>query len=218
MRTSRLEAFSDGVLAIIITVMVLELREPEGHDLAALWHTRSGLLTYLLSFVYVGIYWTNHHHMFQATRRVTGAILWANLALLFFLSLFPFTTQWMDTSHFAATPVVTYGVNLILAGVAYWILQSVIVASQGPDSALRQAIGRDIKGKLSPFGYVVGCIAAIVGGSDTGPPRPGIWIAVGCYVAVAAWWVIPDRRIETTIVLTRSDSDSDANPDPDAEE
>jgi TMEM175 potassium channel family protein len=200
MRPSRLEAFSDGVLAIIITVMVLELREPAGSDLTALWKTTgTGLLSYLLSFVYVGIYWTNHHHMFQLTERVTGAILWANLALLFFLSLFPFTTQWMDATEYARTPVVTYGVNLLAAGTAYWILQTVIIRSQGPGSPLRKAIGNDFKGKISPPGYVVGCVAAILAGAGTGPARPGIWIAIACYVTVAGLWVIPDRRIESSI-------------------
>lgn len=200
MRASRLEAFSDGVLAIVITVMVLELREPAGRDLSALWRTTGpGLLSYLLSFVYVGIYWTNHHHMFQLTERVTGAILWANLALLFVLSLFPFTTQWTDATGYARTPVVTYGVNLLAAGVAYLVLQTVIIRSQGPGSALRKAIGSDVKGKASPAGYVAGCAAAILGGAGTGAGRPGIWIAVACYVAVACMWVIPDRRIETAI-------------------
>ena len=159
MRTSRLEAFSDGVLAIIITIMVLELHVPDGSDLAALWHTSvPGLLSYLLSFIYVGIYWTNHHHMFQLTTRVTGGVLWANLALLFCLSLFPFTTQWMDV-HFARTPVIVYGVNLLTAAVAYYILQSVIIRDQGKDSPLRKAIGRDLKGKISPAFYIVGCVA-----------------------------------------------------------
>lgn len=198
MRTSRLEAFSDGVLAIIITIMVLGLHVPSGKDddtLWALWHSGagSGLLTYLLSFVYVGIYWTNHHHMFQVTRHVTGGVLWANLGLLFCLSLFPFTTQWMDGTKFARTPVIIYGVNLLVAAIAYYILQSVIIRTQGAQSALRQAVGGDIKGKLSPFGYIIGAIAATFGG-------PGIWIGVACYVLVAAWWVIPDRRIETAIV------------------
>ena len=203
MRTSRLEAFSDGVLAIIITIMVLELREPGRGDLPALWNTTGpGLLSYVLSFVYVGIYWTNHHHMFQLTKRVTGGILWANLALLFSLSLFPFTTQWVDGTRFAQTPVVVYGVSLLMAGVAYWILQSVIIRSQGQDSPLRKAIGNDFKGKISPFGYVAGCIAALLGGAGTGSFRPGIWVAVACYVAVAAVWVIPDRRIETAITAT----------------
>jgi uncharacterized membrane protein len=198
MRTSRLEAFSDGVLAIIITVMVLELREPAGTSLDSLVHTTgTSLLSYLLSFVYVGIYWTNHHHMFQLTSRVTGGILWANLGLLFCLSLFPFTTDWTDHTGYARIPVVVYGVNLLAAGVAYWILQSVIIRSQGPDSVLRKAIGRDFKGKISPVGYVAGSVAAALGGAGT--DRLGIWVAVACYVAVAALWIIPDRRIETIV-------------------
>jgi len=213
MRTSRLEAFSDGVLAIIITIMVLELREPDGKTLAALWHsTGTSLLSYLLSFVYVGIYWTNHHHMFQLTERVTGAILWANLALLFCLSLFPFTTQWTDTSGYARTPVFVYGLNLLAAGVAYWVLQSVIIRSQGPGSALRRAIGHDVKGKISPAGYLLGCVAALFG-TGTGPGRPGIWIAVACFVAVACLWVIPDRRIERrmTAVVASQQADREAD-------
>jgi uncharacterized membrane protein len=222
MRTSRLEAFSDGVLAIIITIMVLDLREPvsagdkTGTTLASLWHTTGpSLLSYLLSFVYVGIYWTNHHHMFQLTDRVTGGILWANLALLFCLSLFPFTTQWADLSGYARTPVFVYGLNLLAAGVAYWVLQSVIIRSQGPDSALRKAIGRDFKGKASPVGYVLGCIAALFG-TGGGPGRPGIWAAVACFVAVAALWIIPDRRIERridTIIIAGQQADEDADPD-----
>jgi len=218
MRTSRLEAFSDGVLAIIITIMVLELKEPAGSDLAALWDTTgAGILSYLLSFTYVGIYWTNHHHMFQLTERVTGGVLWANLGLLFCISLFPFTTQWMDAKGFARTPVVIYGLNLLAAAVAYFILQTAIIRSQGPDSRLRKAVGRDLKGKLSPIGYIAGCVAALVGGAGHGPDRPGIWIAVGCYVAVACVWVVPDRRIETRISsLTAEESPSTtATPAPD---
>src|SRR5579862_5018157 len=200
MRTSRLEAFSDGVLAIIITIMVLELREPDGSSLSALWHISvPGLLSYLLSFVYVGIYWTNHHHMFQLTQRVTGGVLWANLALLFCLSLFPFTTQWTDATSYARTPVVVYGLNLLLAAIAYYVLQTVIIRSQGVNSPLRRAVGNDIKGKISPIGYIAGCSAALVGGAGTGPARPGIWIAVACFVAVALIWVVPDRRIESQI-------------------
>jgi uncharacterized membrane protein len=200
MRTGRLEAFSDGVLAIIITIMVLELREPAGSDLAALVHTTGpGLLSYLLSFVYVGIYWTNHHHMFQLTTRVTGGILWANLALLFCLSLFPFTTQWTEASHYARTPVVVYGVNLLVAAIAYYVLQTVIIRSQGRDSALRKAIGGDIKGKISPVFYIAGAVAALLGGGGQGAARPGIWIAVACYVGAALMWVIPDRRIERRV-------------------
>ena len=200
MRTGRLEAFSDGVLAIIITIMVLELREPAGSDLGALWHTSGpGLLSYLLSFVYVGIYWTNHHHMFQLTQQVTGGILWTNLALLFCLSLFPFTTQWVDATHFAQTPVVVYGVSLLMAGIAYYVLQWTIIRSQGHDSALRKAIGGDFKGKMSPVGYTAGCVAALLGGSGSGWDRPGIWVAVACYIVVAALWIIPDRRIERRV-------------------
>jgi uncharacterized membrane protein len=199
MRTSRLEAFSDGVLAIIITIMVLDLRVPDGGDLASLVSfSVPGMLSYLLSFVYVGIYWTNHHHMFQLTRTVTGGVLWANLGLLFCLSLFPFTTKWMD-AHFTRTPVVVYGVNLLAAAVAYYVLQSVIIRNQGKDSPLRRAIGRDVKGKISPAFYIAGCAAALAWGGGTGTYRPGIWIAIACFVAVAALWVIPDRRIESLI-------------------
>jgi uncharacterized membrane protein len=219
MRTSRLEAFSDGVLAIIITIMVLELREPDGSSLGALWHaTGPAMLSYLLSFVYVGIYWTNHHHMFQVTVRVTGAILWGNLALLFFLSLFPFTTQWMETTHFARAPVVVYGVNLLTAGVAYYVLQTVIIRAQGADSALRRAIGSDFKGKVSPVVYIAGCAAALLGGAGSGWNRPGIWVAVACYVAAALLWVIPDRRIERKIeAITAAEAATVASPgaDPD---
>src|ERR1700749_1379039 len=206
MGTSRLEAFSDGVLAIIITIMVLELREPVRTDLASLWHTTGpGLLSYLLSFVYVGIYWTNHHHMFQLTARVTGGILWANLGLLFFLSLFPFTTQWMETTRYARTPVVVYGVNLLLAALAYY--------------ALPKAIGRDIKGKVSPVFYIAGALAALLGGGGHGAARPGIWIAVACYVGAALLWVIPDRRIERSVETTdpaRPEAGPEAGPEADS--
>jgi uncharacterized membrane protein len=212
MRTSRVEAFSDGVLAIIITVMVLELRQPAHASLASLWNTSGpGLFNYLLSFVYVGIYWTNHHHLFQLTERVTGGILWANLGLLFCLSLFPFTTQWTDATDYARTPVIVYGVNLLAAGVAYYILQWTIIRNQGRDSVLRRAIGGDFKGKISPVGYIAGCIAAALGGAGTGAARPGIWVAGACYVAVALLWVIPDRRIETVITIPGP------RPEPEAE-
>jgi TMEM175 potassium channel family protein len=219
MRTSRLEAFSDGVLAIIITIMVLELREPAGTDLGSLWHTAGpGLLSYLLSFVYVGIYWTNHHHMFQLTARVTGGILWANLALLFCLSLFPFTTQWMETTRYAQTPVIVYGVNLLVAALAYYVLQTVIIRTQGRDSALRKAIGSDIKGKMSPVFYITGAVAALIGGGGHGAARPGIWIAVACYVGAALMWVIPDRRIERRIETADSgDPEADPGADPGAD-
>jgi uncharacterized membrane protein len=189
--TSRLEAFSDGVLAIIITIMVLELKIPEGHTFHDLVHTTGpGLLTYLLTFVYVGIYWNNHHHMFQLVGRVSGGVLWANLALLFCLSLFPFTTAWVDETKFEQIPVVVYGINLLAAAVAYYVLQTVIIRQEGPESPLHQAVGSDLKGKISPVFYVVGIICAL--------PHweAGIWIASGCFVAVAVMWVIPDRRIE----------------------
>jgi uncharacterized membrane protein len=198
--TSRLEAFSDGVLAIIITVMVLELKVPHGKDIAALWHTTgTALLTYLLSFVYVGIYWNNHHHMFQLTSRVTGGVLWANLGLLFSLSLFPFTTSWADDTGYARTPTVVYGVNLLLAGAAYYILQTVIIRSQGAGSPLRNALGRDFKGKLSLVVYCAGIISALLSGDGTGSVQPGIWAAIACFISVAIMWVIPDRRIDRAI-------------------
>lgn len=197
MRTSRLEAFSDGVLAIIITIMVLELKVPEGHDFLDLVHTSGvGLLTYLLSFVYVSIYWNNHHHMFHLVRQVRGGVLWANLALLFCLSLFPFTTAWMNDSRFQRTPVVTYGLNLLSAAIAYFVLQTVIIRQQGPESPLRRAVGTDIKGKVSPVFYVVGILSALV--ID---PRGhvGVGIALACFVGVAIMWVVPDRRIDRAI-------------------
>jgi uncharacterized membrane protein len=199
-RTSRLEAFSDGVLAIIITIMVLEQKEPDGKDFAALWHTTgTGLLSYLLSFVYVGIYWNNHHHMFQLTTRVNGGVLWANLGLLFCLSLFPFTTAWTESSGYARTPVVVYGLNLMLAAIAYYILQSVIIRSQGKDSPLRNALGRDLKGKVSPAFYIAGILSATLGGAGAGPGRVGIWFAIGFFVAVAIMWVVPDQRIDRAV-------------------
>ena len=214
MRTGRLEAFSDGVLAIIITVMVLELHKPGQASFARLWHdSGSGLLTYLLSFVYVGIYWTNHHHMFQLTERVTGLILWANLALLFFLSLFPFSTEWVAATDLARVPVFWYGLNLLAAGSAYWLLQQVIIRTQGPGSILRKAIGRDHKGRLSIVGYILGCVAALFGGG-AGWDRPAIWVAVFIYVAVAGLWVIPDRRIETVVMVSPLPGDEDDPGEP----
>ncbi|OKI41700.1 TMEM175 family protein [Micromonospora sp. CB01531] len=195
MRTSRLEAFSDGVLAIIITIMVLELKVPHGHDFSNLVHTAgTGLLTYLLSFVYVGIYWNNHHHMFHLVQRVRGGVLWANLALLFCLSLFPFTTAWMDDSKFERTPVVVYGLNLFSAAIAYFVLQTVIIRQQGPESPLRRAIGTDFKGKVSPVFYITGILSALLLEG-----RIGVGIALACFVAVAIMWVVPDRRIDRVI-------------------
>lgn len=196
-KTSRLEAFSDGVLAIIITIMVLELKIPEGHELADLVHaTGVGLLTYLLSFVYIGIYWNNHHHMFHLVRQVNGAVLWANLALLFCLSLLPFTTAWMDESKFAVTPVVVYGLNLLCAAVAYFVLQTVIIRQQGAESPLREALGADLKGKLSPVFYLAGILSALTIDREG---HVGVGIAVACYVGAAIMWVVPDRRIDRAV-------------------
>jgi uncharacterized membrane protein len=197
MPTSRLEAFSDGVLAIIITVMVLELKVPDQPTLHSLIHTTgSGLLTYLLSFVYVGIYWNNHHHMFQLVRSVHGGVLWANLALLFCLSLFPFTTGWVDETRYQQTPVVVYGINLLAAAVAFYVLQTVVIRQQGPGSPLRHAIGADFKGKASPVLYVAGILSALL---NRGSERVGVWVAVACFVVVAIMWIVPDRRIERVI-------------------
>jgi uncharacterized membrane protein len=184
-RTSRLEAFSDGVLAIIITIMVLELKVPEQPSLTALSDSTTGFLAYLLSFVYVGIYWSNHHHMFQVVERVNGTVLWGNLHLLFWLSLFPVTTDWVAETDFARTPVVVYGVNLLLAAVAYYALQLVIFRVPG-GSGLREALGRDLKGKLSPVLYLTGISLAFV--------NP--WLAVLVFTAVAIMWLVPDRRVE----------------------
>ena len=198
MRTSRLEAFSDGVLAIIITIMVLELKIPHGDTLSSLREAAgTGLLTYLLSFIYIGIYWNNHHHMFQLTERISGGVLWANLHLLFWLSLYPFSTAWMDESDFARTPVVVYGVNLLGAAIAYYLLQSMIVRAEGPDSPLRRAIGSDVKGKLSPVLYIagIGCALFIDDGSGV-----GALLALAFFVAVAVMWLVPDRRLERFMV------------------
>lgn len=189
MRKHRLEAFSDGVIAILITIMVLELRVPHGSDLHALRPLLPIFLSYVLSFVILGIYWNNHHHMLQITQRVNGAILWANLHLLFWLSLFPFFTGWMGENHFAALPTAAYGAVLLLAAVAYFILQSLIVAEQGPDSVLADALGRDIKGKTSPIIYALAIPLAFV----------NRWITVGLYVVVALMWLVPDKRLESKL-------------------
>ena len=203
MQTSRLEAFSDGVLAIIITIMVLELHVPEHHSFAALWDEAGlGLLTYVLSFVYIGIYWNNHHHMFQLTERVTGGVLWANLHLLFWLSLYPFTTAWMDESHLARVPTTIYGVNLLGASIAYYVLQTWVLRAEGPNGPLRHAVGRDLKGKLSPIFYTAGILAALASGKDA-PWATAT--AVGLYVLVAVIWVIPDFRIEREIASAKTD-------------
>ncbi len=186
MGTTRLEAFSDGVLAIIITIMVLELKVPHGVTVDVLGPLVPVFLSYLLSFIYVGIYWNNHHHMLQACHRVTGKVLWANLHLLFWLSLFPFVTGWMGENHFAPIPSALYGAVLFAAAVAYWLLQQAIIAAQGPTSQLQAAIGSDWKGKLSPVLYLLGIVSTFL--------QP--WVGQLLFVAVAVLWLVPDRRIE----------------------
>jgi uncharacterized membrane protein len=187
MGTGRLEAFSDGVLAIIITIMVLELKAPHEPTWAALRHdTGTGLVVYLLSFVYVGIYWNNHHHMLQLCNRVSGGVLWANLHLLFWLSLLPFSTKWMGEDGFAQVPVVVYGINLFLAGVAYFILERTIIGLEGADSALNQAVGRGYKELISPPLYVLGIAVTFI----------DPWLGMACYIAAALMWLVPDRRLE----------------------
>ncbi|MGO9991710.1 MAG: TMEM175 family protein [Steroidobacteraceae bacterium] len=190
MKTGRLEAFSDGVIAIIITIMVLELKIPHGATFDALMPLVPVFLSYVLSFVYVGIYWNNHHHMLHASETVTGPILWANLHLLFWLSLFPITTAWVGEHHTAAAPSALYGVVLLMAAIAYWILQQSIIASQGPQSLLKKAVGGDWKGKASPALYVAGIAASFW--------FP--WLAQIVYLLVALLWLIPDKRIENTLV------------------
>jgi uncharacterized membrane protein len=194
MGKGRLEAFSDGVLAIIITIMVLEMKVPHGASLHDLLPLLPVFLSYVLSFVYVGIYWNNHHHMLHASTTVTGAILWANLHLLFWLSLFPFATGWMGENHFAVAPTALYGVVLLMAAIAYYVLEQAIIRAQGPDSILKKAVGRDLKGKLSPLLYILAIVAAPF----------STWISEALYVAVALVWLIPDRRIEN--VLSRNEA------------
>jgi uncharacterized membrane protein len=189
MGKGRLEAFSDGVLAIIITIMVLELKVPHGTGFDALAPLMPSFLSYVLSFIYVGIYWNNHHHLLHAARRVSGGVLWANLNLLFWLSLFPFVTGWMGENHFASLPSAVYGVVLLMAAIAYYLLQRCIIASDGPDSILRRAVGSDWKGKLSPLFYLAAIGASFV----------AQWLAQAIYVAVALIWLVPDRRIEKAI-------------------
>ncbi len=190
METNRLEAFSDGVIAIIITIMVLELKVPHGSDLAALAPLVPVFLSYVLSFVYVGIYWNNHHHMFHLTESVTGGVLWANLHLLFWLSLLPFSTGWMGENHFERWPTVVYGANLLFCALAYVVLQRRIIRHQGPDSPLAKAIAGDFKGKASPVFYVAGIATAWW-------ITP--WVGMAFFVAVALMWLVPDRRVENFI-------------------
>jgi len=189
MDTRRLEAFSDGVLAIIITIMVLELKAPHDASLAALWPLWPVFLSYVLSFVYIGIYWNNHHHMLHVTDRVNGTVLWANLHLLFWLSLVPFVTAWMGENSYSSAPTALYGVVLLMAAIAYFLLQWTILAEQGPDSLLARAVGGDMKGKLSPLIYLLAIGGAFI--------RP--WISDALFVTAALIWLIPDSRIERAI-------------------
>jgi uncharacterized membrane protein len=198
-----MEAFSDGVIAILITVMVLELRIPHGTSWSALGDSLPVLLTYVLSFVYLGIYWNNHHHMLMATEHVSGLVLWANLHLLFWLSLIPFTTGWLGENEFAATPAAAYGVVLLAASLAYLGLQTAIVHSQGKASPLAVAIGRDLKGKASPLLYTLGIGLAVV----------NRWLSLAIYVAVALMWLVPDRRVERTLAAAPRDAPG-APPEP----
>jgi TMEM175 potassium channel family protein len=189
MGTNRMETFFDGVIAIIITIMVLEMKVPHGDGADALAPLIPVFLSYVLSFLYLGIYWNNHHHMMHACQSTTGSMLWANLHLLFWLSLIPFTTGWMGENHFAALTAAAYGVVLLMAAIAYWILQQRIIASQGRESVLRRAVGNDWKGKLSPVLYFVAITVAFL----------SPWVSVAIYVFVALMWIVPDRRIERVL-------------------
>ncbi len=189
MGKNRFEAFSDGVIAIIITIMVLELKVPHGDTLATLAPLVPVFFSYVLSFVYVGIYWNNHHHLVHAVQRVNGAMLWANLHLLFWLSLVPFVTGWMGENHFAAAPTALYGVVLLMAAVSYYILQLQIVAGHGPDAVLKQALGSDFKGKASLVIYALAVLLAFW----------MHWVSMALYVLVAVMWLVPDRRIERAL-------------------
>jgi len=190
MGTNRLEAFSDGVLAIIITIMVLELKAPHSDALGALLGLWPVFLSYVLSFIYIGIYWNNHHHMFQASASVSGSVLWANLHLLFWLSLLPFSTGWMGENHFARLPSALYGLNLLCCAIAYYVLERRIIAVEGRDGLLARAVGRDLKGKLSPVFYVLGILSAWF-------VTP--WLGIAIYAGVSGMWLVPDRRIEREI-------------------
>ena len=189
MKTNRLEAFSDGVLAIIITIMVLEFKVPEEVTFEALIPIVPSFISYLLSFIYLGIYWNNHHHLFMITEKVNGKILWANLHLLFWLSLIPFVTSWIGEHHLEPVPISVYGFVLLMSGVAFFILQNTIIKYHDEDFTLRKAVGKDYKGKLSIVIYLIGLILSFI--------NP--WIAVSCYVFVAIMWIVPDRRIEKNI-------------------
>jgi len=189
MNKSRLETFSDGVLAIIITIMVLEMKAPHGSDFASLQPLLPVFVSYLLSFIYLGIYWNNHHHLMYTVKQVNGSILWANLHLLFWLSLVPFVTQWMGENNFARGPVALYGIVLLMAAISYYILQGQILSKHGKDSKLAKALGKDLKGKISPLLYITAIVCSYFNG----------WIAGGIYVLVALIWLVPDKRIEKVV-------------------
>ena len=189
MTSNRLEAFSDGVIAIIITIMVLEMKVPHGTDWSTLRPLLPVFLSYVMSFVYLGIYWNNHHHMLHLVDRVSGGILWANMHLLFWLSLVPFVTGWMGENHFAARPTALYGVVLLMAAIAYYILQNAIIRRQGDRSILKRAVGRDLKGKVSPILYTLAILLTFW----------NRWLAVSLFILVALMWLIPDRRIESRL-------------------
>ena len=194
MGKGRFEAFSDGVIAVIITIMVLEMKVPHGESIEALAPVLPVFLSYVLSFIYVGIYWNNHHHMLHATSNVNGPMLWANLHLLFWLSLIPFVTGWMGENHFATAAVALYGAVLLMAAIAYWILQQLIISSQGQESVLKRAVGGDWKGKVSPVLYAIAIPMAFV----------SRWASLGIYVFVALVWLIPDKRIERMLLSKQS--------------
>jgi len=189
MDRDRLTAFTDGVIAVIITIMVLEMKAPHGADIHALLELWPVFLSYVLSFIYVGIYWNNHHHMLYAAERVNGAVLWANMHLLFWLSLIPFATGWMGENHFAPLPTALYGAALLMPAIAYYVLQTAIIGLHGRDGTLARALGRDIKGKISPVLYLTAIALSFVAS----------WAALAIYVAVALMWLVPDRRIERVV-------------------
>jgi uncharacterized membrane protein len=192
MKKGRLEAFSDGVIAIIITIMVLEIKVPHGQEISDLLPLLPVFISYVLSFIYLGIYWNNHHHMLHTVNRVTGGILWANLHLLFWLSLVPFATGWMGENHFAPMPMALYGLMLLMAAIAYFILKSAIIKSEGSSSILAKATGSDWKGKISPIIYIVAIASCWF----------NAWISGGLYLLVALMWLVPDSRIENTLLET----------------
>jgi uncharacterized membrane protein len=194
MHKGRLEAFSDGVIAVLITILVLEFRAPHGADWESLRPLLPAFISYVLSFISIGIYWSNHHHLFQAAGQVNGAVLWANLYLLFWLSLVPFTTGWMGENEFATIPVAVYGFDLLMAGFAYYFLERTLIAAQGADGRLKMAVGREIKGWVSIAFYAAGILFALLW-------TP--WIALGCYAFVTLMWLVPDRRIERVLGQAR---------------